>query len=150
MFHVLSFSFFLGGALFLVCISFVLILFLLYFLSWKNIGFPSILVFLSCWLKVVYFYSFISVIVCLYCVVRFHVKQLICICLFLCCLFCNKTKWFLVCILWSCFLFCFLFFFQMLFFFFIPLKKDPKKPDTAKTPKTKKAKNGQKNQLAQS
>ena len=63
--------------------------------------------------------------------------------------FVNKTKsGFLVCILWSCFLFgCFVF--NFCFLFFIPFQKKTQKPDTAKTKKQKCRKKDKKIQLAQ-
>ena len=61
------------------------------------------------------------------------------VCVF--CFFCNKTKWFLVCILWSSFFVCFQFCFFFLLFHSSP--KKAKKPDTAKTPKNKCRKKGQ-------
>ena len=73
----------------------------------KNIVFLAILVFLSCWLEG-------SVLCCfmfcyLFCVVLFvsslNKKVVLLHVCVVCFLFCNKTKWFLVCILWPFFLF---------------------------------------------
>ena len=77
----------------------------------------------------------VFVLVCFSCVVCFHLKELICIILFLC-YFCHKTK------LSSCLhrvvllpFFCLCCFVLNFVSSFLP----PKKPDTAKTPKSKNA-----------
>ena len=94
---------------------------------------------------------YVFALACLSCVVSFHFKEFICIILLLCCFFVTRLSGFLVCILWSFFLFCFLLFCLIFFVVFIPLKKGPpKKPDTAKTQKNKNAeKPDKKNKLAQ-
>ena len=91
------------------------------------------------WLKSWWFFMFDVLVLDFFvsCVVCLQSKQWSCIVLCLCCLLSflvNKTKWFpglhlVVLILY--WLFC--------VFFFISFKKDPTKPDTAKTPKTKNA-----------
>ena len=93
-------------------------------------------------------FMFLLLFVCLFvffsCVVCFHFRHLICIMLCLCCLVFSFLKpglsGFVVCILWSSFLFVVLYWIFVFFWFFIPLKKrPPKKPDTAKTQKSKNA-----------
>ena len=106
-----------GGALILVCFSFVIVLFFFGFLfvlrPWKKNCVPSNSSVLLSYVvyKVVYFLCFMiwflfggcSGVVCL------QSKQWSCIVLRLCCLLClfvARLSGFLVCILWSCFLFC--------------------------------------------
>ena len=95
--------------------------------------------------RVVWFLCFMFfVLVCFSCVVCFHLKEFICIILFLC-FFITRLSGLLVCILWSFFFFCFLLFCFEFVFFHSSQKRPPKNRTQQKPKKNKKTeKNGQK------
>ena len=131
--------------IFLLFFVFVLFLVLLSVYDKKNIVFPAILVFLKVKLvksSLLYmFYAFVLAFVFVLSVCSLNNEvALFCVCVVCFLFFVNKTRWFLDCIVWSCFFWLFVFIFVL---FFIPFKKT-KNPDTAKTPKTKMQKKGQK------